>query len=192
MRKISIAALSLGALIASPLLGAAAAAAASDLYLKIKGPAGESAKAGQEKQIDLLSFSWGATQPVAAINLNSSKSNAYREAAVSDPGASDRINLNSSKSNVKLVVSDPGAQGPKKPQGIKREAPPASGMPLPQGSVLVKFNAAWPECVIGTRYSEAELGTPSGRYVLEDVTIASCDRESLSFDYSKLRESPAR
>jgi len=67
--------------------------------------------------------------------------------------------------------------------------------PLDRGSVRVKVKFPWVGCVVGTRYPSIELGDGAKRYVLQDVTVASCggsraadDRptEEVAFYYNKV------
>ena len=50
--------------------------------------------------------------------------------------------------------------------------------PLPQGSVRVKVKMPWIACRVGATYPRLELGGGGKRYVLQDVTVASCGRSS--------------
>lgn len=50
--------------------------------------------------------------------------------------------------------------------------------PLPQGSVRVKVKMPWRACRVGATYPRLELGGGGKRYVLQDVTVASCGRSS--------------
>ena len=50
--------------------------------------------------------------------------------------------------------------------------------PLPQGSVRVKVKMPWPACRVGATYPRLELAGGGKRYVLRDVTVASCGRAS--------------
>lgn len=186
-----------------------APAIAADFYLKLGDIKGETTREGPNNPLAVESFHWGTTQTAAAANLNSSKSNLNREIAVSDPGVP--------KDPRAIAVNDPGAEGSKSPKRVAaadldgdgrpdeaRQVDKASPLlaaaklakPLAQGSVTLVMAAG--ACSVGARYPMAELGTGAYTYEFQDVIITSCAKtgggsrplEEVSFNYSRVRESP--
>ena len=139
---------------------AAPAVAAADYYLKFDSIKGEStAKASGGKQIEIESWSWGATQ-AARVNLNSSKSNANRE----------------------IAVSDPGAAGSKRQHGWVTVS-----KPLDRGAVRVKVKFPWLACRVGAAYPDAVLQNAAGRYELKEVVISGCAPDGVALNYAKVQ-----
>lgn len=65
--------------------------------------------------------------------------------------------------------------------------------PQAKGSVWVRVASPWNACRVGARYPSLELGEGTKRYVLQDVTVASCgsaadDRppEEVAFYYNRI------
>jgi hypothetical protein len=54
------------------------------------------------------------------------------------------------------------------PQIMKLDRPAA------KGSIWIRTSQPWPACRVGARYPSLELGGGGKRYVLQDVTVASC------------------
>jgi len=76
-----------------------------------------------------------------------------------------------------------------------KRAAAARATPLDKGSVWVRVATPWAACRVGARYPSLELGGAGKRYVLQDVTVASCggsrgadDRptEDIAFYYNKI------
>jgi type VI protein secretion system component Hcp len=159
---------------------AATSAAAADFYLKLGDIKGESAaKSAQDKKIEVESWSFGATQPVAAAT-----------------------NLNSSKSNREIAVSDPGASGPKT-TSKRQHGWVTVSKPLDRGSVRIKVKLPWLDCKVGAAFPDAVLQTAYIRYKLKEVMVSSCTvsgsgggggvpTESATLNYDSYRESPTR
>ena len=157
---------------------AAPAFAAADAFLKLGDIKGESAaKSAPEKKIEIQSWSFGATQPVAAA-----------------------VNLNSSKSNRELAVSDPGASGPKT-TSKRQHGWVTVSKPLARGSVRVKVKLPWLDCKVGAAFPDAVLQTAYIRYELKEVMVSSCTisgagggggvpTENVTLNYASYRESP--
>jgi hypothetical protein len=130
--------------------------------------------------------------------------------AVNDPGADGPKNPKG------IPVSDPSSPADKRVAATAdldgdgmpdaaRQADKATPLlaaaklarPLEQGSITVKVPAG--QCAVGALYPTAELTTLTYKYEFRDVIITSCakaggDRpmEEVSFNYSKLVESPIK
>ncbi len=149
-------------------VAAPAVAASSNYYLRLDDIKSKSADGSTKgKPLEILSWSWGATQAVG-VNLNSSKSNAAKFGAISGLHRDDSI----------APVRGNAARG-------------AAG-PLDRGSVRVKVKFPWLDCKVGAAFPDAVLHNSAGRYELKDVQVTSCssggDRpmDSLSLNYAKV------
>jgi hypothetical protein len=176
-------------------LAASGAAAGSDFYLKIRDPG--AAASGGWRQIELQSFSWGTTQSAARSNLNSSKSKTVHTDNVGDA----RVAAGDLNGDGK---PDAAADAATSRTLVASHVFETRAAPLAQGSARVKVKLPWLDCAEGRDLGDAELVTPTMRYELQNVIISSCSipkldgaskdaaMEEVSFNYSKLRESPSK
>jgi len=147
------------------------AVAASDYFLHlddVKG--GLAAKAGGGTQLEILSWSWGAT------NSGSAR---VAAADVDGDGKAD-------------AVTSPRDTGSGMPAEKRQHGWMPSNRPLDRGSVRVKVRFPWDRCAVGAAFSDAVLQNDAGRYELKEVMISSCAADNVGLDYAKLRESPSR
>ena len=152
---------------------AAPAAAASDYFLHlddVKG--GSAAKAGGGTQLEILSWSWGATN--------------------SGGGSGGTGKVSMQDMNVTTNVASPGDPATGMPTEKRQHGWMPSNRPLDRGSVRVKVKFPWLDCKVGAAFPDAVLQNDSGRYELKDVMISSCAADNVGLDYAKLRESPSR
>lgn len=168
--------------VAAVMSAGSAAMAAADYYLKLSGVKGESkgsAAAGKE-EIEIESFSWGATQTrkvskVDALTLKQSTP----AAKPTPPTVTLKRGTSAAPGGVQVAAGDLTGDG-------RSAAAEAHHLhkPLERGSIKVKF--PWPACAEGARFDEATLRTPEATYTLHDVEVASCAAESLSLNYERI------
>lgn len=80
------------------------------------------------------------------------------------------------------------------PTGKRQHKPMTITKPLDKGSVWVRVASPWTGCRVGARYPSLELGDGAKRYVLQDVSVASCGRaaaddrptEEVAFYYNRI------
>ena len=144
---------------------AAPAVAASNYYLKLDNPKGESAaKAGGGTQIEILSWSWGATNAggvrVAAGDVNGD-------------GKAD-------------VVTAPRDSASGMPTEKRQHGWVTVSKPIDRGSVRVKVKFPWLDCRVGAGFPDALLQNDSGRYELKEVIVSGCATDGVALNYSKV------
>lgn len=155
-----------------------------------------SPSAGKGEQIDILSFSWGPRQSTSAIELEPARITSYQisGAGASSGGGANEMRMEDTAGREKMRPGGGGvgANETMTVGGARTEAGQATGKrqhkplrtrmsydkPLPQGSVRVKVKMPWLACRVGATYPRLELGGSGKRYVLQDVTVASCGRSS--------------
>ena len=137
------------------LLAATASLAASDYYLKIEGVDGEAYSRTKAETIELQSWSFGASQagvvsPRDAASGLATGKRQHKPVTVLSPASVDAkaaAPADGEIQTITLVVPEPG-------------------------------NAATAElsriCASGKHIKNAVLGSPNGRYQLQDVVITSC------------------
>jgi len=127
-------------------------AASADYYLRLGDVKGESAaRSGPRQSIEILSWSWGATD-AGRVNLNSSKSNAAKYGAVAGAHRDD--------------TADPAEK--------RQHGWAAVAQPLDRGAVRVKVKLPWLDCKVGAAFPDAMLQNDAGRYEFKEVMITSC------------------
>jgi type VI protein secretion system component Hcp len=85
----------------------------------------------------------------------------------------------------KIGENAPAASG--LPTGKRQHKPFTLTMPVDKGSVMLKLASAWPNCRVGKRYSELEIGDGAKSFTLQDAVVSSCASESVSLNYSKVK-----
>jgi hypothetical protein len=184
---------------------------AFDVHMKLKEVKESAAPGSTGGQIEVQSFSWGATQTSAGAQGLSPQFNPKEysvkkkaggdpakevetidSAAPADPAAPRGVAKVDAFTIKQSVAADLDGDGQPEVTKTHDKSTPklAEAQALPTGSLTVA--AALPGCAVGTRYVDAELGTGAGRYQLEDVIITSCATDGVSFNYATLRESPTR
>jgi hypothetical protein len=203
----------LGTAVAAALcLPASAAPISGEVFVKL--PAGTTAaKDDHKNHIEILSYSFGAPgqfgewiadveRPAEAARAN----DRLRTAGPKDGTAAK-------KPTTRPLVLAPGETRPRPAAGrgidiarvdgeiVSPGAPAASGlptgkrqhkpvtlsMPVDKGSVMLKLASAWPDCQVGKRYAELELGDGGKSYTLQDAVVSSCASESISLYYSGVK-----
>lgn len=150
--------------LAATVMAASAPAAAADYYLKlgpvksasVGGKVREAAARAADKQVEVMSWSWGASQHFVAGDVDGDgRVDAFVPAGdVDGDGRADR------------AIAAPGAVA--SGTALRKRA----HQPVGRGSVTLvgKFAA----CTVGAAYVDAVLQVAGARYTLEDVTITSC------------------
>lgn len=184
-----------GAAIAISMLAAqSVATAASDYFLKLEGLDGEP---GQT--IEVQSWSWGTSRAgtsretqkdsvrnmkanegaQSARNLNSSKSNAYREASPAERAA----NLNSSRSNVERTDAseDRTSNLNLSKSNVDRSVAPVAE----NGSIAIRLSGQRPACAIGQHFPKAQLDLKGQRWALSELVVADCRSDGMTLDYAR-------
>ncbi|MEP7130638.1 MAG: hypothetical protein ABI770_05870 [Sphingomicrobium sp.] len=171
--------------LAAAAVAAPAFAASSDYYLKFgdikpvlsKAEGGTSAaKASSGKQIEILSWSWGA--PSSA--KYGAVAGAHRDDSVAGDARSD------AHSGAAPRDAGSGIPTEKRQHGwVTFAAPVASN--TAGGAVRVKVKFPWLDCKVGAAFPDAVLQNDAGRYELENVLISGCAPDSVTLDYAKVR-----
>lgn len=191
------------------------AAAAADYYLKLGDIKGEAA--GKEKWIEIQGWDWGRTAKVDSLTIKQSATDGAKggnvefewkveEGESAPPGDPDRpivagtVPNPAVGANEKLTVGGARTETASGQATGKRQHMPIRtrttyDAPLAKGSVWVRVSTPWAACRVGARYPSLELGGGAKRYVLQDVTVASCggsgdadDRptEEVAFYYNRI------
>jgi hypothetical protein len=133
-------------------------AASADYYLKLGDVKGGSvAKAGAGKQIEILSWSWGA----AGSAKYGAVAGAHR-----DEG---------------LGVAE------KRQHGWVTVAAPVASRAAAGGAVRVKVKFPWLDCKVGAAFPGAVLQNDAGLYEFENVLISGCAPDGVTLNYAKVR-----
>lgn len=110
-------------------------------------------------------------------------------ASAASPGANETLTVGGGRTE----TASGQATGKRQHMPIRARA--YYDQPLATGSVWVRVASPWTACRVGARYPSIELGDGAARYVLQDVTVASCggsrdadDRptEEVAFYYNKI------
>ncbi len=187
---------------------APALGASSDYFLKlgpIKGE-GSAARQGHQEQIEILSYSFGATRKGWDGTIKGGSSAADGAATrkgwdgtvkggsiVTDNtakfGAISGVKRNDSIADPAAKIAPPTAVSHDLRTNVVARsamppAPPAA--PPAEGSVTVDGN--FPGCTVGAQHADAVLQVPGARYVMQDVQIAMCSgpraaRSSMAGEY---------
>jgi hypothetical protein len=143
-------------------VAAPAFAASSNYYLKLGDIKGESAaRSGAGKQLEILSWSWGATS-------------AAKYGAVSGMRRDDSL-------------TSPGDAAAGRAAGKRQHGWVTVAKPLDRGAVRVKVKIPWLDCRIGDAFPDAALQNDAGRYEFEDAIITGCAPDSVTLDYAKVK-----
>ena len=162
----------------------APAHAAINAYLELGPIKSESAGRGDHKdQIEILSWSWGATTAGDWDGTIKGATGAEKFGAVGGIRRDD-------------TITSPGDVASGRAPGTRPHKPISFTKPLNRGSVRVKVKFPWLDCRVGAAFPDAVLQNAAGRYELKDVVITNCsssgsggDRpmESLSLNYAKVQ-----
>lgn len=153
---------------------AAPAVAASDYYLKLGDIKGESAaKSAAGKQIEIESWSWGATMTGAWDGTIKGPPGAEKFGAVSGAHRDDG-------------VTSPRDSASGMPTGKRQHGWNSVSKPLDRGSVRVKVKFPWLDCRVGAAFPDAVLQNDAGRYELQNVIISGCAPNGVALNYQKV------
>ena len=192
---------------------AATSAAAADAYLKLGEIKGEARGEGYKEQLEIHSWSWGATSPGSLAPRGEKGGTEDINIGVGElqeaqpPGSAASSNVISPRDAASGL---PTGKRQHKPFTITKEVDKGTpavvekrqhgwvtvSKPLERGAVRVKVKFPWAGCAVGDRYPAITLGDGANSYQLQDVTVASCARaagagaegpeESITFVYGKL------
>ena len=176
--------------LAASVVAASAPAAAADYYLKLGPVKGESATAakGRENKVEVLSWSWGASQSshagggMGAGKVNMQDMSVMRTTPV--PADYDGDGRADGAAAAGDIATEKRTHHPV--QTVMTEPPPRGSVTL-----VGKF----PACTVGAAYKDALLQVAGLRYKLEEVVITSCTAapgggeptQSLSLNYTKIK-----
>lgn len=155
---------------------AAPAYAASDYYLKLGDIKGESADRSAKGQIEIMSWSFGATNAGRVTKIDSLT---IKQAVAAGDLDGD------GRADAATTIVSPRDTASGMPTGKRQHGWVRISKPLDRGSVTVK--GKFPGCTVGAAHSDAVLQTAAGRYELTDVLITSCSPESMSLNYAKVQ-----
>ena len=187
--------------LAGAVIASSAAAASSDYFLKLGDVKGESAaRAGGGKQLEIESWSWGATNAGAkGGNVEFEWKVEEGESAPPAPGgvrvATGDVNGDGRAADKFGAVGgahrDDGVTSPRDaasgmPTGKRQHRPVTITKPLDRGSVRVKVRFPWLDCRVGAAFPDAVLQNAAGRFELKDVVISGCAREGVALNYKKV------
>jgi hypothetical protein len=158
---------------AASVIAAPAFAASSNYYLKLGDIKGESAaRSGAGKQIEILSWSWGATMAGDWDGTIKGAPSTAKYGAVAGAHRDD-------------TVTSPAPSAPavaeKRQHGWVTVA-----KPLDRGAVRVKVKFPWLDCKVGAAFPDAVLQNDAGRYEFKDALISGCAPDSVTLDYAKV------
>ncbi|HXH53388.1 MAG TPA: type VI secretion system tube protein Hcp [Sphingomicrobium sp.] len=163
----------------------AGAAVAADYFLKLGDIKGESADKGHKGEIEVQSWSWGATNPGSAkVSVSDLSFTGKRDSASGQP--SGRVSkVDSFTVKQSAAPPDPAGDG-----GAKKIDKSTPKLAEARGAGSVTVSGRLPGCSVGTLYADALLGGPNARFELRDVVITACADASVSLDYASIRELP--
>ena len=183
---------------------ASAAAPAADYYLKLGAVQGEAAAKGPEREIEVLSWSWGASQRGTAPAGGSSGSSGGPQIDSWSWGAtnSGSAGLGGGKGTGRLAGGAGGggtapgapgsvvAAGDVDADGLARIGKASPLLAKAPASGRLTLRAHLPACAVGTRYADAVVGNAEARVELKDVVVARCAAGEVSLDYASVRALP--
>ena len=157
------------AVLACASLLAAPAAVAADYFLKIEGIKGESSARAADGQIELQSFSWGASQQ-------------GRSSSSGSGGGAGKASMQDLSVTRAAPTRDAGSG---LASGKRQHAPAVAPAPSPAVSGDLSFEvnahdnpnarALMAACASGAPIPRAVLTAEGQRYELHDVVVTSCD-----------------
>ncbi|HKC04142.1 MAG TPA: hypothetical protein VKC17_12660 [Sphingomicrobium sp.] len=151
-------------------VAAPACAASSNYYLKLGDVRGVSAaRSGAGKQLEIESWSWGATSTAKFGAV----SGAHRDDTITAPG-----DAAAGRAAAKPVLS--------KVEG-RQHGRVTVAKPLDRGALRVKVKFPWLECKVGAAFPDAVLQNDAGRYEFKDAIITGCAPDSVTLDYAKVQ-----
>ena len=198
--------------LATALAVPAATAAQFDAFIKFPPSVADSdgRKSTATGEIEIQSFSWGASQPSHAGGggggMGAGKVSMQDMSVMRGPRqttAMDGTQVTTGDVDGDGAADAAAAHTVKSPRdaasgqasGKRTHDPVKFEKPLEKGSIMLKMT--FPGCAVGTRYPSAEMTTPTGRYLLTDVQVTSCPTaaapggaeqpsESISLNYTKI------
>jgi type VI protein secretion system component Hcp len=191
------------AAVALATISAPAGAGSTDYLLELGGVEGETQDDKHKNQIEILSYSWGATRADALTDglLIVRGVNAQPAAGASKDmtlkGSKIGENSTATAGGVRVAVGDVDGDGRAEASGQatgkRMHKPLRLSAPLATGSVTMR--GKFPGCMVGARYPTMRLGNAARRYTLQDAVITSCatvrggaaPMEEVSFNYAKIK-----
>ena len=180
---------------AGAVIASSAAAASTDYFLKLGGVKGESTKGSDRHkpvpsgvegdQIEILSWSWGATRAAGGNVEYGWKVEEGESAPPAPRGVRVAVgDVNADGGAAAIVSPRDAASG--MPTGKRQHGWNSVSKPLDRGSVRVKVKFPWLDCRVGAAFPDAVLQNDAGRYELKDVVISGCAREGVALNYTKV------
>ncbi|MEP6983462.1 MAG: hypothetical protein ABI853_07440 [Sphingomicrobium sp.] len=151
-------------------------AASADYYLKLGDIKGEAAaRSGAGKRIEILSWSWGATNAGDWDGTIKGAATTAKFGAVAGAHRDDTVDPAEKRQHGWMPVAQP----------------------LDRGAVRVKVKFPWLDCKVGAAFPDAVLQNDAGRYEFKEVMITSCatapsasggasPADEVSFNYAKV------
>lgn len=211
MRRTSGSLIRVAATFAITILCAAPAYAGSDYLLELGGVEGETAGDKHKNEIEILSYSWGATRAQRQADAltdglmvirymsgvaGASETKGEKDGKIGEnaPAAGDvRVAAGDVDGDGRADVASPRDAASGLPTGKRQHKPMMLTAPLAKGSLTVR--GKFPGCAVGTRYPSIALSGTGKRYTLQDAIITSCasasgealPMEEVSFNYAKIK-----
>jgi hypothetical protein len=190
-------------LVAAALASGLCVPAAAAPFLKIKDIDGESKDDRHKEEIEILSWSWGASQAGGgAASIDDLKASSVKPQAgewiadVERPGAAAPASSRTVDADEKITIHANRTEAKRTPPTVTLKrgmARMALAVPLPSGSVRVKVRFPWLGCRVGATYPELELGDGASSYTLRDAVVTSCGSaaggrptEEVAFNYARI------
>jgi hypothetical protein len=158
-------------------------AASGEVFVRL--PAGSS-HAGGGAKIRIVSYSFGSPSSFGEWIADTERPSSHPGRGI-DIASVDGEILPPAGRPQGMASSGKATAGPnRRPRSMTAAAPPDSG------SLLLTLNSPWPDCRVGKRYPQLELGGTGTTYRLKDAVITNCAAggagatKSLSLDYRKL------
>jgi hypothetical protein len=163
----------------------ASAAPSGEVFVKLP-PGSTAAQDDKHKnQIEILSYSWGATQTTTTHTGGGMGAGKVKMGSETTDAGGVSVAAGDVNGDGRADLSTPRDSASGLPTGKRQHKPMTMTMELGRGSVSLQLGSAWTDCRVGTQYPELELGDRANGYKLRDAIITSCASDSVTLNYAK-------